>query len=197
MLRKHSFVIVLGTGLATAMLFAAGGCSSTAMSEEGKSEASSRQTNLADKSKASLDMLYRDQAGAQALGQRAAGVLVFPDVAKAGFLVGGSHGHGTLFKNGQVAGYYKTTAASAGLQAGVQQYGYAIFFMNEKALATLDATNGWEIGSGPNVVMLDKGAAANLTTATADKDIYSIVFDQKGLMAGVDLQGSKISKLNP
>src|SRR5947209_11011656 len=109
MLRKQSFIVALGTGLATAMLFAASGCSSTAMSDEGAKTASSRQTNLADKSKASLDMLYRDQPGAQALGQRAAGVLVFPDVAKAGFIVGASHGHGTLYKNGQVAGYYKTT----------------------------------------------------------------------------------------
>jgi len=100
-------------------------------------------------------------------------------------------------KGSSAVAYYKTTGASFGLQAGGQQYGYAMFFMNEKALTELDKANGLEVGVGPSVVMVDEGMAKTTTTTTLKDDIYAFVFAQKGLMAGLGLQGNKIKKITP
>ena len=110
---------------------------------------------------------------------------------------GVSTGEGTLFKGGKAAAYYKTTGASFGLQAGGQQYGYAMFFMNANALAQLDSAKGFEVGVGPSVVMVDEGMAKTTTTTTLKDDIYALVFGQKGLMAGLGIQGNKITKIQP
>src|SRR3546814_16666650 len=80
-------------------------------------------------------------------------------------------------------------AASFGLQAGLQTFGYAIYFMNEKALSYLDNSDGWEIGTAPNVVVVDEGAGASLTTTSAKDNILVFFFAQKGLMAGVTIEG--------
>ena len=134
---------------------------------------------------------------AKALSGDALAVLVFPKITKAGLVVGGQYGDGVLFKGGKVAGYYNTAGASYGLQAGVQKYGYAMFFMNERALNTLNANEGFEVGVGPSVVVVDEGMGKSLTTKTADNDVYAFIFSQKGLMAGIGLQGNKITRLNP
>ena len=98
---------------------------------------------------------------------------------------------------GRTVGYYNSLAASYGLQAGVQSFGYALFFMNKEALAYLDRSEGWEIGVGPSIVIVDAGAAKSLTTTTAKDDVYAFTFDQKGLMAGLGIQGSKITRIYP
>ncbi|BCX68782.1 YSC84-related protein [Pseudomonas izuensis] len=146
--------------------------------------------------KAALQSLYTSTPKSRALAQKAKGILVFPDVVKAGFIAGAHHGEGELIENGKVTGYYSTTAASYGLQAGVQRFGYAMFFMSDSALKDLKTGNGFEVGVGPSIVVEDAGAAKSLTTSTIQSDIYAFIFDQKGLMAGVGLQGSKISKLS-
>jgi lipid-binding SYLF domain-containing protein len=74
--------------------------------------------------------------------------------------------------------------------------GYALFFMTDSALRYLEDTGGFELGSGPSIVVLDAGAAKALTTTTLQQDIYAMFFDQKGLMAGLGLQGSKISRMD-
>ena len=84
-----------------------------------------------------------------------------------------------------------------GLQAGAQQFGYALFFMNEKALAQLDKTEGFEVGVGPSVVVMDEGMAKSTTTTTMKDDIYAFIFGQKGLMAGLGIQGNKITRIQP
>src|SRR3546814_16778614 len=81
--------------------------------------------------------------------------------------------------------------------AGLQTYGYAIFFMNAGALKYLDNSDGWEIGTAPNVVVVDEGAGAALTTTTAKAGVYVFFFDQKGLMAGLTIEGTKITQINP
>jgi lipid-binding SYLF domain-containing protein len=144
-----------------------------------------------------LDHLLASNAAAQALHQKAVGILVFPDIVKGGLIVGGQYGEGALLKGGRTAGYYNTVAASYGLQIGVQSFGYAMFFMDEKALAYLDKSEGWEVGVGPTITILDAGKAANLSTTTAKDDIYAFFFDQKGLMAGLGIQGSKITRITP
>ena len=145
---------------------------------------------------AALKFLYEGSPGAKALADKAKGILIFPDVVKAGFIVGGQGGDGKLIKNGKTAGYYNTAAASVGLQAGAQSFGYVIFFMSDAVLKSFEKSKGWEIGVGPNVVIVDAGAAKDINTLTTKADIYAIIFDQKGLMAGVGIQGSKITKIS-
>jgi len=146
---------------------------------------------------AALKELYVSSPTAKELSTKAKGILVFPSIAKAGFIVGGQYDQGGLIKAGKIVGYYNNVAASFGLQAGAQKFGYALFFMKDSALAYLDKSEGWEIGVGPSIVIVDKGTAGSLTTSTAKDDIYAFFFDQEGLMAGMGLQGSKITKINP
>lgn len=143
-----------------------------------------------------LQSLYEEIPVARTLGGVAAGILVFPNVVKAGFIIGGQYGEGALRQNGRTAGYYNTLAASYGLQAGAQSFGYALFFMSHEALAYLERSGGWELGVGPSIVVLDEGAARTLTTTTAKSDIYAFILGQRGLMAGIGLQGSKISRID-
>ena len=129
------------------------------------------------------------------LEQKAYAILVFPDITKAGFLIGAEEGKGVLFRRGGVAGYYNTTGVSYGLQAGVQTFGYAMFFMNEGAWRALDSSDGFQVGVGPSVVVVDEGKARSITSATLNSDVYAFVFGQQGLMAGAGLEGTKITRL--
>jgi lipid-binding SYLF domain-containing protein len=143
----------------------------------------------------SLKTLYAKSAVAKTLGEKAKGILVFPGIVKGGFLVGGQYGEGALVKEGKTAGYYNTVQLSYGLQAGVQKYGYALFLMSDSAMKWIDKSDGWEIGIGPSIVVVDIGGATSTTTTTAQSEIYAIFFDPKGLMAGLGLQGTKITKI--
>jgi lipid-binding SYLF domain-containing protein len=143
-----------------------------------------------------LQSLTANNTAAGLLAQKAKAILVFPRILKAGFLFGGQVGDGVLTKNGRPAGYYNSLAASYGLQAGVQVFGYALFFMNEEALAYLDKSDGWEIGVGPSIVVVDKGMGKSMTSTTITQDVYAFIFDQKGLMGGIGVQGSKITKIS-
>ena len=142
-----------------------------------------------------LAKLYKSTPKAKELADKAKGVLVFPSVVKGGFMVGGLFGEGVLLKGGKAVGYYNTVAASYGFQAGIQKYGYAMFLMNDAALQYLDKSDGWELGTGPSVVIVDQGVARGLSTSTARDDVYAFIFSQTGLMAGAGLQGSKITKI--
>ena len=146
---------------------------------------------------AALKKLYASVPTAKMIGGRAKAVLVFPRIVKAGFLVGGQYGEGVLLQAGTIVGHYNSVAASYGLQAGVQAFGYALFLMNDKALAYLDQSDGWEIGVGPSIVIVDKGKAKAMTSTTLRDDVYAFIFSQKGLMAGLGIQGSKITKTSP
>jgi lipid-binding SYLF domain-containing protein len=143
-----------------------------------------------------LQSLYANNPAARLLRGKAKAVLVFPNIVKAGFMFGGQMGDGVLITKGRIAGYYNSLAASYGLQAGVQVFGYALFFMNDAALSYLDRSDGWEIGVGPSIVVVDAGVGKSLTSTTITQDVYAFIFDQKGLMAGLGLQGSKITKIS-
>jgi lipid-binding SYLF domain-containing protein len=150
---------------------------------------------LEQDSAAALQALYAGSPGAKTLGDKAKGILVFPNITKAGFIVGGQGGDGVLFEKGKVTDYYNSGAASIGLQAGVQTYGYALFFMNDEDLKHLKTSSGWSLGTGPNIVIADAGAAKDASTLTGKKGVYGFIFDQKGLMAGLGLVGQKITKI--
>lgn len=145
----------------------------------------------------SLKKLYDTQPGARALGDKAKGVLVFPDIVKGGFIVAGQYGDGALRKRGATVGYYRSLAASVGFQAGAQSYGYILFFMDDDSLTYLDKSDGWELGTGPTLVVLDKGIGKNFSTTTLQKGVYAFIFNQKGLMGGVSIEGSKITRITP
>jgi lipid-binding SYLF domain-containing protein len=172
----------------------AAGCS-VAATERSRAVTSTReidqQANLA------LRELYAQQPKARELGRRARAILVFPDIFKAGFLVGGQSGNGVLRLSGRPVGYYNISAASFGLQAGAQRFSYVLFFMTDTALDYLRRSSGWAIGSGPSVVIEEKGAAASLNTTTLTQDVYAFPFGQHGLMAGMGLEGSKITRIYP
>jgi lipid-binding SYLF domain-containing protein len=144
-----------------------------------------------------LKQLSRSDDGARALAKGARAVLVFPRIVKGGFVFGGQFGDGALRSGGKATAYYRSIAASYGLQAGVQAFGYALFFMNDKALEYFKKSEGFELGVGPSIVVVDKGMATALTTTTARSDIYAVFFDQKGLMAGLGVQGTKITQIHP
>jgi lipid-binding SYLF domain-containing protein len=144
----------------------------------------------------SLQKLYAKSSKAKALGEKAKAILVFPGIAKGGFIVGGQYGEGALMKEGKTIAYYNTISASYGLQAGIQKYGYVLFFMTDSAYKYLDKSGGWELGTGPSIVILEEGAATGISTTTAKSDIYAFFFDQKGLMAGLGLQGTKVTKIS-
>ncbi|WPP47767.1 lipid-binding SYLF domain-containing protein [Pseudomonas sp. AN-1] len=144
---------------------------------------------------AALQDLYAKVPAAKVLGEKARAILVFPSITKAGLVIGGQYGEGALIRGGKAVAYYSTAGASYGLQAGVQKYGYAMMFMTDEAFQALDKVDGFEVGVGPTVVVVDEGVARNATTATMKDDIYAFVFDQKGLMAGIGIQGTKITKL--
>ena len=158
------------------------------------SAASKAELNASSKS--TLDKLLAREPAAKALYGKAVAVLVFPSITKAGFMVGGQYGDGVLWKGGKPIGYYNTAGASYGLQAGAQKYGYAMFFMKQKALDYLDSSQGFEVGVGPSVVVIDQGMAKSMTSTTLTEDVYAFVFGQQGLMAGVGIQGNKITKLS-
>jgi lipid-binding SYLF domain-containing protein len=178
---------------ALALVTLAGVPGSLGAQEKGKTEAA----KLASESQAALRQLNAGVPLAAQLTKTAVAVLVFPTITKAGLGIGGQYGEGTLLKRGSAVAYYKTTGASFGLQAGGQKYGYAMFFMSEKAVASLNNANGFEVGVGPSIVVVDEGMGKSTTTKTMKDDIYAFIFGQKGLMAGLGIQGNKIKKITP
>jgi len=168
--------------------------SSVGMLSESASAATAAELN-AD-GKAALNRLYAQSARAKRYARDAHGILVFPKIVKAGFMIGGQGGEGVLFMGGKPAGYYKIAAASFGFQAGGQSFSYALFLMNDAALRYLRKSDGWAIGSGPSVVVVDKGVAKSTTSTTIAKDVYAFPFGQKGLMGGLGLEGSKITPIS-
>ena len=146
---------------------------------------------------AALQTLYANTSGAKDLGDKAKGVLVFPNIVKGGFLVAAQYGDGALRKTGNTVGYYRSLAASYGFQAGIESFGYILFFMDDASLQYLNNSEGWELGTGPTLVVLDQGFGKNFSTTTLQQGVYAFIFDQKGLMGGVGVQGSKITKINP
>ncbi|MGE0417779.1 MAG: YSC84-related protein [Acetobacteraceae bacterium] len=152
---------------------------------------------LAKEASGALAQLYAKNPKTKELGSKATAILVFPKIVKAGLVIGGQSGDGALLRGGKAVAFYNISAASFGLQAGAQTFSYALFFMNEKALTYLDKSDGWAVGSGPSVVVADEAFARSVTSTTLTQDVYAVPFGQKGLMAGLGLEGSKITRIHP
>ncbi|MHB1206095.1 MAG: lipid-binding SYLF domain-containing protein [Rhodospirillaceae bacterium] len=160
-----------------------------------RASAASTATEINRDADEALHTLYRTNPVAEDISKNARAVLVFPKIVKAGFIFGGSYGEGALKEGSRVVDYYSSVSGSWGLQAGAQSYAYVVFLMNDKAVDYLKSSKGWEIGVGPTVVIVNEGAAKNLSTSTLKDDAYAFIFGQQGLMAGVSIEGSKISRI--
>ncbi|WP_052573680.1 YSC84-related protein [Haloferula sp. BvORR071] len=164
----------------------------------GPTSSGSSASQIATDSRVALRSLYQQNPKARQLGAHAKGILVFPAITKGGFMLGGMGGNGALVRpDGSIHDFYQTGGLSYGLQAGVQKYGYALFLMDREAFVNINRAEGWEIGSSPSLVIVDKGKASSLSTTTIDKGTYAFFFNQTGLMGGLGLQGSKITRIHP
>jgi len=155
------------------------------------------QTEIIENANEALAKLHETVPQARELSLTAKGVMVFPSMYKAGLILGGQFGDGVMFSDGKAVGFYNTTAASYGLQAGAQEFSYALYFTTDKALEYVKKSEGWEIGVGPSIVLVDEGVAKSLSTTTAKDDIYAFIFGQKGLMAGLGITGTKVTPIDP
>lgn len=150
-----------------------------------------------ERSRAALEELYATTPAAKVIGAEAKGILVFPHIGKGGFLIAGSYGTGALYKHGAATDYYNTVEISYGFQAGIEKYAYVLFFMTDDGLAYLDKSGGFELGAGPSFTIVDEGFSAGIGTTKSRDDIYGFVFGQKGLMGGIGIKGSKITRIHP
>lgn len=144
-----------------------------------------------------LAQLEQSEPRARRLAAQAQGILVFPAIYKAGLLIGGESGNGVLFVKGRPTRFYNLSGGTWGLQAGAQKFSYVLLFMNETALHYLHKSDGWAVGTGPSVVVVDKGGSAEASSTTLAHDVYAFPFNGKGLMADLTLQGTKISPIHP
>jgi lipid-binding SYLF domain-containing protein len=182
------------------LLAVAAGCSTGDISMSGTSQTTTAAPVAEDAvlkrdSFAALQTLYAKEPKAKEIGDKSKAILVFPNLVKAGFIAGIQGGDGVLIENGKVTGVYNNTAVSYGLQAGVQTFAEAMFLTTDAAVNYIHSSDGWSIGMGPSIVVVDAGAARSLTTTTLQSDVYAFIFGQQGLMAGLGLQGQKITRL--
>jgi lipid-binding SYLF domain-containing protein len=187
--------IVLLKSVWVSLVFFVAGCVSSP--SEGQAKRGS-QEGLTRDAKVALEELYAHVQLAKLLQPHVKAILIFPNVYRAGLVFGGQSGNGVaLTPDGRTVDYLNITSASYGLQAGAQKYSYALFLMSDVAIEHIKKTRGWEIGTGPTVVLVDRGLASTTTTTTLNKDVYAFIFNQQGLMAGLGLQGSKITRISP
>ena len=172
---------------------AVAGCTTTGLHDEGSRAA--ERTSIDAGVDTTLSRLYDSAPESRQLVARAAGVLVFPSVLSVSFGVGAEHGNGALRVHGKTVGYYDTTAGSIGFQAGAQSKAIVVLFMTPDSLAKFRNANGWTAGVDATVAVANVGANGSIDTNTVQQPVVGFVLNNAGLMAGVSLQGTKISKL--
>jgi lipid-binding SYLF domain-containing protein len=183
------------SGAGSRRAFITGAIATAAAAPSLAQAAASGHADLEADARAAVDRLLAGNEAARIVNSRARGVLAFPKITKGGLIVGGQYGKGVLRVGRRVDGYYESVDGSWGLQAGVKTFSYALFFTTTTALNRLKNSSGWEFGADPEVVIVDEGAAKRITTTTVRDGVYAFVFGQKGLMGGVSLEGTKITRM--
>jgi lipid-binding SYLF domain-containing protein len=178
----RSICLILFTALA---LLAGGGTGQAASGREIE-----RDVNV------TLDRLYRSVPGGRELAAKAAAVLVFPTVIKAGMGIGGEYGEGALRIGGVTQGYYDTVAASFGFQLGAEARSIIIMFMTPGALENFRRAHGWKVGVDGSVAIITIAAGAAINTENITSPVVGIILDTKGLMYNLTLEGSKITRIS-
>jgi lipid-binding SYLF domain-containing protein len=177
-----------------ATLMVLSGCTTTGSSSG--TDPASKRASIDASVDGALSDLYAKVKGSRELAATAKGVLVFPSVVSAGFMVGGSYGQGALRVDGKTAGYYSTSAASVGLIAGAESKSVYVLFMNQESLDKFVASKGWTAGVDASVTAITVSADANITTDTAKQPILGYVLTKGGLMANLSFDGTKFSKID-
>ena len=152
---------------------------------------------MVSRARRSLRELEESSDAARRAARSAHAVLVFPSILKGGFVFGAETGNGVLLEDGKPAGFYNLSGGSWGLQIGGQDFAYALFFMTDGSLAYLRKSDGFAAGTGPSIVVVNKGAAVAADSTTVTQDVYAFPFGAKGLMADLTLQGTKITRIHP
>ncbi|GAB7525139.1 BPSL1445 family SYLF domain-containing lipoprotein [Paraburkholderia sp. 2C] len=195
-MQRRKFILSSGAMLAAGG-FAMAGCTTTGQSSADSTAGNSdKRAAINHDVDATLSRLYTTVNGSRELVSKARGVLVFPQVVQAGFVVGAQYGQGALRIAGRTEGYYSTAAGSFGLQAGAQSKAIIFCFMNEQALADFRSRNGWAVGGDATVAVVKVGANGNIDSSTATAPVQAFVLTNAGLMAGVSLEGTKVSRLD-
>lgn len=143
-----------------------------------------------------LNTLYADSSAAKELGAKALGILIFPTITKGGFIVGGEYGEGAFRIGGATQGYYSSASGSIGLQIGLSSRSLVIMFMTDDALAGFTGSKGWEAGVNADVTVVDAGATGSIDTTTGQNPVIGFNFGEEGLMAGVSVEGTKVTKID-
>ncbi|VVD61712.1 lipoprotein [Pandoraea iniqua] len=198
-MQKRDFLMKTSVAVAAAA-FALAGCTTTTPSQADKSDNSAgananKRREIDASVNGALDKMYASVKGSRELVSKARGVLVFPSVLQAGFVVGGEYGEGALRVGGNTQGYYNTVTASFGLQIGAQSKAVIFLFMTQDALDKFQRTDGWTAGADASVALVKIGAngAVDLNTATSPVEV--IVMTNAGLMANLNVEGTKVTKL--
>jgi lipid-binding SYLF domain-containing protein len=186
-MNKRVFVAALA-----ALVVLASGCTTSGPST---GDPAARRKAIDASVDSALSTLYQQVPDSRDLVGRAAGVLVFPNVMEAGFVVGASRGQGALRVGGKTVSYHATTSGSLGFQAGAQSTAVFLLFMTKDALQRFERSSGWTVGADASVTLINVGATAQVTTATAQQPVVGYVLSNRGLMAGVSLDGARITQL--
>jgi lipid-binding SYLF domain-containing protein len=187
-MNKRFFIAALA-----AMVVVASGCTT---SGPGTGDPAARRKAIDAAVDSSLSTLFQQVPDSRDLVGRAAGVLVFPNVMEAGFVVGASRGQGALRVGGKTVSYHATTSGSFGLQAGAQSTAVFLLFMTQDALRNFQNSRGWTVGADASVTIVTVGATAQVTSATAQQPVIGYVLSNRGLMAGVTLDGARVTRLD-
>lgn len=190
-MRKREFLLKSAASLGAAALLLMG-CTTTPPSEN----PTTRRNNIDSGVDATMNKLYTTVQGSRELVRKARGILVFPSVYSAAFIVGGQYGEGALRVGGRTVGYYSTVTGSLGFQAGAQSKAVIYLFMTDDALRKFRNSSGWTAGADASVAVLKVGANGTIDTTTATQPVDAIVLTNAGLMAGVSVDGSKVSKID-
>ncbi|WP_233866234.1 BPSL1445 family SYLF domain-containing lipoprotein [Paraburkholderia adhaesiva] len=184
----------LAGGLVAAGVLA--GCTTTSLSTDAASQNAQARREIDTGCDATLARLYSTVPGSGELIGKARGVLVFPSVIGAGFFVGGNYGRGALRIDGRTAGYFNSIGGSLGFQFGAQSRAIVYAFMTQSALDRFMHSSGWKAGADATVALVKMGANGKVDTSTAVNPIEAFVLTNTGLMAGVSLEGAKVSRLD-
>lgn len=175
---------------------ALGGLASAAVLGTGLAAQAASRAEIDGNVARALETLKTRIGGSEELLDRAKGYLIMANVTKAGLLVGGEYGEGTLFVGGVPVEYYSVAAASIGLQAGVQRSNQALFFMTEGSLRDFRTADGWTASADAEIAIVDDGIGLRLDSATLNRPVIGFVFGREGLMAGASIEGSKYSRIH-
>ncbi|MFL9899527.1 YSC84-related protein [Paraburkholderia fungorum] len=193
MLRRTFIWSTSGSLLALGAMLS--GCTTTSSSDASRSQQMDRRRAIDAGVDSTLTRLYGMASGSRELVGKAHGVLTFPSVIDAGFVVGGQYGEGSLRVGGHTVGYYSTATGSIGWQIGAQSRAIVFLFMTDESLNRFRSRDGWSAGGDASVAVLKVGANGNLDSSTATGQVDAFVLTNTGLMAGASLEGTKVTRL--